>query len=77
MFPQFKDWFFISNWTASADWEAPSNDRWTVPIGGGFGKQFKIGQQQFQAYAQAGYNIVRPDDEQASWRGIVVFNWVF
>jgi hypothetical protein len=77
LFPQYTDWFFISNWTASADWEAPSNDRWTVPVGGGFGKLFKIGEQQFQAYGQVGYNAVRPDDEQASWRGILALTWVF
>jgi hypothetical protein len=77
LFPQNTDWFLISNWTVEADWEAPSNDRWTVPIGGGFGKHFKIGQHQFQAYGQAGYNIVRPDDEEASWRGILALTWVF
>jgi hypothetical protein len=76
LLPKNPDWFFISNWTVEADWEAPSNDRWTVPIGGGFGRQFKIGQDQFQAYGQVGYNVVRPDDEQANWRAIVALTWV-
>tara|TARA_R110000850_G_scaffold49672_10_gene122307 strand:- start:926 stop:1741 length:816 start_codon:yes stop_codon:yes gene_type:complete len=71
------DWFFITNWTMEADWEAPSAEQWTIPVGGGFGKQFKIGEHQFQAYGQLGYNVVRPDDEAATWRGIVALTWVF
>jgi hypothetical protein len=71
------DWFFITNWTIGADWEAPSGDQWTVPIGGGFGKQFKIGDHQFQAYGQLGYNVIRPDDEEATWRGVFALTWVF
>jgi hypothetical protein len=71
------DWFFITNWTVEADWEAPSGDHWTVPIGGGFGKQFKIGKQQYQAYWQVGYNVVRPDDDAATWRAIVALTKVF
>ena len=71
-----KDWFLISNWIIEADWEAPSDDRWTVPIGGGFGRQFKIGKQQYQLYGQVGYNIVTPD-QASTWRGIVTLTRVF
>ena len=71
-----KDWFFITHWDVVADWEAATSDRWTVPIGGGFGKQFKLGGRQFQAYGQVGYNVVRPDDA-SSWRAIVALTWVF
>lgn len=77
LFPNIEDWFFISNWTAEADWEAPSGEKWTIPVGGGFGKQFKIGKHQFQAYGQLGYNVVKPDDDAAAWRGIGVVVWVF
>jgi hypothetical protein len=77
LFPNIEDWFFISNWTAVADWEASSGDKWTVPVGGGLGKQFKIGKHQFQAYGQLGYNVVKPDDYAATWRGIGVVVWVF
>jgi hypothetical protein len=77
LFPNIKDWFFISNWIAEADWEAPSGDKWTVPIGGGFGKQFKIVEHQLQAYGQLGYNVIKPDDYAATWRGIGVVVWVF
>jgi hypothetical protein len=72
-----KEWFFITNWTAEADWEADSGDRWTVPIGGGFGRQFKLFANQFQAYGQVGYNVVRPDHDAATWRAILAVTAVF
>jgi len=72
-----EDWFFITNWTVEADWEAPSSESYIVPIGGGFGKQFKLFGDQYQVYAQVGYNVVRPDDDAATWRAIVAFTRVF
>lgn len=72
-----EEWFFITNWTIAADWEADSSERWTVPIGGGIGKQFKLFGDQYQAYGQVGYNIVRPDSVSTTWRAILVFNKVF
>jgi hypothetical protein len=45
----------------TADWNADSNQRWTVPIGGGFGKIFKLGSQPMNAQVQAFYNLEKPD----------------
>jgi hypothetical protein len=33
----------------TANWEADSDNRWTVPIGGGIGRVFKIGSQPVKA----------------------------
>jgi len=74
LFP--KNWFFITNWNVEADWTEPDDNRWTVPIGGGFGRQFSIGKQVFQAYGQAGYNVIRPDGD-SSWRAIAVLDLIF
>ena len=74
LFPE--EWFFASNWVVEADWEASSADRWTVPIGGGFGKQFKLGGHYFQALAQVGYNVVRPAGA-TGWRAIAVLGMAF
>lgn len=71
-----KDWFAIANWVVEADWETESNNRWTVPAGAGLGRQFKLGKEQFQAYAQAGYNVVRPD-QVSGWRFLAAITWVF
>jgi hypothetical protein len=74
LFP--KDWYFITNWTIDADWTESSENRWTVPIGGGFGRQFTIGKQIFQAYGQMGYNVARPDGA-SKWRGIAAVSLIF
>jgi hypothetical protein len=55
-----KGWFLYSNATITANWLADSNDRWTVPIGGGLGRIFNIGKQSVSLSAQAFYNVVRP-----------------
>ncbi len=55
-------WFLYSNATITADWLSPSSDRWTVPVGGGIGKVFTIGEQTASASVQALYNVVRPNN---------------
>jgi len=45
-----------------ADWKADSNQRWTVPMGGGVGKIFHLGKLPVNAQLSAYYNIVRPDN---------------
>jgi hypothetical protein len=51
----------------TANWKADSNDRWTVPLGGGFGKIFKIGAQALNGQVQAFYNVVSPDNVGGNW----------
>ena len=50
-------WYMVSTPTISADWTADSVDHWIVPVGGGFGKIFKIGKQEMNASVQAFYNV--------------------
>ena len=38
-------WYLLSDLVMTANWEADSGDVWTVPLGGGVGKIFKIGEQ--------------------------------
>lgn len=54
-------WYLISDMIVTANWDAPSGQRWTVPLGGGAGKLFKIGSQAMNARVEAYYNIERPD----------------
>jgi len=51
----------------TANWEADSDDRWTVPFGGGVGKIFKIGKQPINAQIAAYYNAEKPDSG-ADWQ---------
>ena len=46
----------------TADWKADSNQRWTVPMGGGVGKIFHLGKLPVNAQLSAYYNIDRPDN---------------
>ncbi len=53
-------WYAVSAPIIIADWEARSNERWTVPVGGGFGRVFNLGSQPVNASAQGYYNIEAP-----------------
>ena len=45
----------------TVNWEARGSNQWTVPMGGGVGKLFKIGRLPVNTQFQAFYNVVRPD----------------
>ena len=54
-------WYLITDIIITANWEADSSNRWTVPVGGGVGKLFKIGSQAMNAKTEAYYNVEKPD----------------
>jgi hypothetical protein len=54
-------WYFSSAPIITADWEADSGNRWTVPLGGGFGKVYRIGKRPVNAGVQAYYNVEKPE----------------
>jgi hypothetical protein len=37
----------------TANWESPSGERWTIPLGGGFGRVFHVGDQAMNFSLQA------------------------
>jgi len=45
----------------TVNWEARGSQQWTVPMGGGVGKLFKIGRLPVNTQIGAYYNVVRPD----------------
>ena len=55
-------WYISSAPIITANWEADSDNTWTVPFGGGVGKVFRIGKQPMNAQVQAFYNAMRPDN---------------
>ena len=67
LFQYFINYNFPSRWYISsapiitANWKAPSGNRWIVPFGGGVGKVFAIGRQRFNASFQVFGNAVTPD----------------
>jgi len=69
-------WFLMSNATITGNWLADSDNRWTVPVGGGFGKIFNIGKQPVSLSVQAFDNVVKPTGG-ANWSGMVQFSFLF
>ena len=53
-------WYLVSSPIITANWQA-SSDRWLVPIGGGFGRVFRLGSQPVNASLQAYANVAKPD----------------
>lgn len=54
-------WYLLSAPIITANWEAPSDDTWTVPIGGGLGRLFSIGKQPVNATLQGYWNAAKPE----------------
>jgi hypothetical protein len=54
-------WYLIADIIITANWEADSDQRWTVPLGGGVGKLLKIGNQAINVRTEAYYNVEKPD----------------
>ena len=56
-----KGWYVTSVPVITANWEADSDNRWTVPVGGGFGKIMKWGKQPVDLSAAVFYNVEQPN----------------
>jgi hypothetical protein len=54
-------WYLASVPIITANWEADSDQRWTVPVGGGVGKIFRIGKQPINMSVHVYYNAIKPD----------------
>jgi hypothetical protein len=60
-------WYLTSSPIITADREASGADRWMMPVGGGFGRVFKIDKQAINAQLAAYYNVARPTGA-ADWQ---------
>ncbi len=54
-------WYLASAPIIIANWEADSDNRWTIPFGGGVGKIFNVGKQPLNAQLTAYYNVEKPE----------------
>jgi hypothetical protein len=54
-------WYLTSTPIMTANWEADSNDRWTIPVGGGFGRLVKFGKQPVDFKVQGFWNVEKPE----------------
>ena len=60
-------WYLTTSPIITSNWLAPSGQQWTVPIGGGVGRVFRVGDQPVNAQIQGFYNVVRPTGT-ADWQ---------
>ena len=67
-------WYLLADPIIVANWDAPSDQRWTVPVGGGVGKLFSIGKQTINSRLEAYYMVEKPDNAP-DWQ--VLFTWQF
>ncbi|MDJ0840875.1 MAG: hypothetical protein QNK37_30465 [Acidobacteriota bacterium] len=56
-----KGWYLTTSPIMTHNAETPSGQRWTVPLGGGMGRVFRIGTQAVNAQGHVYYNIEKPD----------------
>ncbi|MGB5254279.1 MAG: neuromedin U [Sedimenticolaceae bacterium] len=54
-------WYVSTAPVITANWEADNDDEWTVPVGGGVGRVFKMGKQQVNMKMAYYYNVAKPD----------------
>ena len=71
-----KGWFLTTQPIITANWEAESGQQWTVPVGGGVGRVYKIGKQPVNTLVQAYYNVEKPD-LGADWQLRIQFMFLF
>jgi len=53
-------WYLSASPVITANWSADSSQTWTVPIGGGIGRVFRIGKQPVNTALKAYYNVEAP-----------------
>ncbi|MHC4757844.1 MAG: neuromedin U [Planctomycetota bacterium] len=60
-------WYLTSTPIHTANWKADSDEQWTIPVGGGIGRVFRIGHQPINMQVQGFYNVEAPDSG-ADWQ---------
>jgi len=54
-------WYLTSTPIMTADWEKPSGEQWTIPLGGGIGKLARFGKQPVDFKLQGFGNVEKPE----------------
>ena len=63
-----KGWYYTASPIITANWEADSGNQWTLPVGGGVGRLFRIGKMPVNMQLAAYYNVEKPDYVGADWQ---------
>ena len=60
-------WYLTTSPLITANWEADSDNTWTVPVGGGVGRIMRFGRQPVNLSLAGFYNVEKPDDIGPDW----------
>jgi hypothetical protein len=71
-----RGWYLTSSPIITANWKAAGSQQWTVPMGGGGGRAFRVGRQALNASLQAFGNVARPH-EAGNWTLRMQFQLLF
>jgi len=71
-----RGWYLSMAPVITSNWEAPSDNKWTVPVGGGVGRVFKLWKQPVNLKAAAYYNAVAPDNA-SNWNFQLTWTFLF
>jgi hypothetical protein len=69
-------WYLTSSPILTANWKASSGQVWTIPLGGGAGKDIDFGDQSLHLQLQGFYNVASPD-LAGRWQLRFVLQWAF
>jgi hypothetical protein len=69
-------WSITSSPSIAANWIA-NGGKWTVPVGGGFGKVVRLGGQPVQLELDAYYNAIRPQADNDTWQLQLTMTFIF
>jgi len=69
-------WYLTSSPIITSNWEVNSNNRWTVPVGGGVGRIVHFGTIPVSTYAQFFRNVERPEGT-SSWSARFEMTFLF
>ena len=61
-------WYLKSNPIITANWKNDSGHKWTVPVGGGVGKLFKLGKLPINTSVDAFYNAEKVNKDAPDWQ---------
>jgi len=70
-------WYWTSTPTYIANWEASSADRWTIPLGGGFGRVVEFGGQPVNFSLQTFWNVETPEPTGGDWAIVFDFELLY
>jgi hypothetical protein len=69
-------WSLSTSPNLTANWASKGGNRWTVPVGAGIGKAFRIGTQSVTLKLESYYNAVRPD-RASIWSAQITLTFLF